>query len=177
MKRHILFFITVFASMIHAESRPNVGDINDYLAKLGPMTFSQGGGAFLPINVLSGMSQGKVSPIVQFYITNDMINKCAKDVMANGSPSQTEPYVSAKAKWDKAQCKMTKCYNQAYLTSLLPQMSSNTAYGGSSDAGQREANKNLGLVLAQAFQKQDKCTDGDDGMDPQLIAFFFSQSR
>ncbi len=176
MYRQIFFFLALLTSFVHAETRPG-GDITSYLQNLGPITFSQGGGAFLPMSVLSGMSSGKVSPIVQFYITNDMINKCAKDVLANGAPGQLEPYVSAHAKWEKAQCKMTKCYNQAYLTSLLPQMSSNTAYGGSADAGARESNKNLGLVLAQAFQKQDKCVDGDEGLDPQLIAFFLSQSQ
>ena len=176
MRRKLAILFFLLTGFLHAEQNSGL-DLSSFLSQNGPLSFSSGGTASLPAGILSGMSNGKVSPIIQFYITNDIINKCAKDVLAKGTPAMLDPYVAADFKWKAAQCKLEKCYQQAWLVSILPQLSSNEAYGGSSDPGQRDSSKNLGLVLGQVFQKKGDCVDGDDGIDPQLLAFFFSQSK
>lgn len=172
------FALTLFiGGQAKAEARPTAGNPLQYIGALGALTFGQSGGAFLPTSVLGAMKDGKVSGIMQFVLMSHMMNGCVVDAVKRGKPGQREPYVVANAKFTYGICRIKKCFQQGMLMALISGMSSNEAAGGG-DASDQSANREQGLIMAQAFQKDPSC-DGKDnqngGMDPMLLAMFMKQ--
>ena len=154
----------------HAESRP--GDVNpqQYIGSLGQLTFSQGGGAFLPGSVLQSMRSGQISPIMQFVLLTNMMNQSVKKSLSL-VPDIRHPYVVAKAKFDYGICVIKKAFEEGMVIAMLPKLSNNRDYGGYNDPAEQQANQQQALAMAQAFQKDASCSDGaDSGFDPMILS-------
>jgi len=164
-----IFGIAALVCASAAAERPDADNIYQYIAGLGPITFNKAGGAFLPLAVLNGLKQGKVSPIMLFVLSNNMMNKCVEDVV-KAVPDIRDPYTVAKAKFEYGVCRIKKCFQQGTLVLLLPQLSSNERAGGSSDEQDRSSAQQTGVMLAQAFKKDPGCDGASDGMDPMLLS-------
>lgn len=142
-------------------SKGETAEAQGWISQLGQVGFQPSGAAMLPPAVISSMREGDISPIMQFVLASHMMNSCVKDVTKPGAyPKRRDPYVVAKAKFDYGICRIKKCFQQAMLMLILPQMSSNERNGGSSDPGTQDSSQNLGMVMAQAFQKDKGCTGG-----------------
>lgn len=164
--------LSLFISTSARAERP--GDTNpySYIVNQGQIAFSQGGGAFLPISVLQGLQQGSLSPVMQFVLVNQVMNQCITKVLQQ-VPYRRDGFVIANKKFTQGFCKIRKCFDEAMLLEILPQMSQNANFGGSPDAQNRASAQQMGLVLAQSFQKDTGCTAGaDNGLDPSLLAAF-----
>lgn len=164
--------LSLFISLEARAERPGETNPYNYIVNQGQVAFSKGGGAFLPLSVLSGLKSGQISPVMQFVLVNQVMNQCIKKVLQE-VPYRRDPFVIANKKFTRGFCKIRKCFDEGMLLQILPQMSSNASYGGSADAQDRSGAQMMGFVLAQAFKKEDGCEQGsDNGLDPSLIAAF-----
>lgn len=154
-----LFLIGLAVCLFGSKQARAENDMYQWLMHLGPINFSQGGGAFLPTGILSAMRNGQMSPIMQFVTMNHTMNKCIESVLKKPYPPlERDPYLVAKKKFDYAICRIKKCWQNAMLISMLPLMS-----GGGGDAA-------MGPLLAQAFQKDKACDgSGGGGIDPNIL--------
>jgi hypothetical protein len=152
-------------------ARPADSGLLNYLQGLGPINFSQGGGAFLPLQVLTAMKEGDVSPLMQFVLVNHLMNSAVKEAQKL-VPGRRDPFTVASAKFQLGLCKIQKAFQQGMLMALLPALSDKDEYGGSSDPGVRAGSSQQGLMLSQAFQKNENCAGDDNGFDPMMLAMF-----
>ena len=158
-------------------ARPQSSDPASFISQLGPVLFSQGGGALLPLSVLSGVRNGRIPPMMQFVLMNHMMNSCVKDVIKH-HPQRRDPYVRAKAVFDEGLCRIKKCYQQAMVMGLLSGASDNPGNGGSANPARRQANQQQALLMLTAFQKDEGCSGGNEdggGFDPMMLMLLQQQ--
>ncbi len=155
-----------------AESRPSTNNVYGYINSFATPLFNRAGGVFLPLQVISALRQGNVSLISLFVLANNIMNKAVEQVLSQ-TPDIRDPYVVAKARFEWGICFLQKQFQQGTLILLLPQLSSNSRFGGSGDEQDRQAAQQQGAMLAQAFGKSGGCDgSGNNGLDPQLVAAF-----
>ncbi len=174
-KRKAIAFLILLSPFISLEAWGETS-ANDWIARLGNITFSTAGGVFLPSSVLQGLSQGKVSPIMQFVVANHTMNACIENV-AKYAPDRKDPFVVATAKFNSGVCRIKKCFQTQMLLLLLPALSDVPKYGGSTNGQSKSGNSALGVALAQGFQKDELCDKSGQGIDPALIGLFTAASR
>ena len=135
------------------------------IGDLAGTVFSQGGGAFLPPQVLLGLRNGQVSPIMQFVTMNQMLNQCVAETLSPRiAPNLRDPYLVAKKKFECGLCRIKKCWQNGMLIQMLPLLAEES--GDAEQAG----NEQLAALLATAFQKDAACDgSGGGGFDPNLI--------
>ncbi len=166
--KNFLIAMLLFLSLAaQAENRPTSGNPLQFISDLGPPAFSNAGGVFLPLSVVDGLKQGSVSPIMQFVLVQHTINSCTKNVLSK-TPGIRDPYTVALATFQWGVCFMTSCLKNVLLLQMIPLLSQN--YG---DATDQASAKQQGLVMAQAFQRQEGCgAQGDAGIDPAILQAF-----
>lgn len=160
-----LFFIMsllIFAAKLRAEANPT-----SYIANLGQVPVNNTGAAFIPPPVMGAMTDGKISPIMQFVLINHVLDSCIKATLQN-PPGRRTPYVAAKKQYDEGICKIQKCFQQGMVLGLIGQTSDKPKNGGSADPAERQSSANLGLMFAMTSQKED-CGGSGAGMDPNMI--------
>lgn len=162
---------TVELSASHGQQgRPQAGDFYQWLSNSGRVGFSPNGAVYLPQNVYSGFTRGRVSPIMQFAITNHMMTSCIQDLLKR-PPTRRSAYVRSKATFDSAVCRVTKCFQQALMLTFLSSLSENQRVGGSTDPQERGTSRSQALSFLTAFQKDEGCNagGGGDALDPMLL--------
>lgn len=166
MKKNIATLLIISSLTISFHAKCEEADFYIWLMRMSNITFSTGGGAFLPIGVLRAMQYGNISPIMQFVMMNHTMNECIKAILkAPFLPLQRDPYLVAKKKFDYGVCRIKKCWQNGMLIQMLPLMKSD--FGGSSQ---------MGMLLAQAFQRDEACDGGEGGgFDPILIGLLIGK--
>ncbi len=151
-------------------ARAETGEAYNWIGQLGQIAFTQGGAASLPGYVISSMRGGSISPIMQFVLVNSLMNKCIKDTYSF-YPRRRDPYQLASAKFQYGMCRINKCFQQAMLLLVLPQLSGRTQYGGQPA---QQSGGQIGAALAQSFQQQNGCGNNgnDKGISAQLLQAF-----
>lgn len=165
-----LLILVGFVLLPCAEVKAETGNAYNWISQLGRITFSQGGAAFLPGGVVSAVSQGSISPIMQFVLVNSMMNQCIKNTFPQ-YPRRRDPFPLAAAKFANGLCLIKKCFQQGMLLMILPQLSGASRYGGQSG---QQGGQQMGAVLAQAFTKKDDACGGgsDPGIAQALLSAF-----
>lgn len=174
MRRFLTLFFVLslfFAAPSFAEvqQRPSTDDIYSYIANVGTIVFTQGGGAFLPPQVLQGMRNGWVSPILQFVLVNNLMTQCVNSVLETQLTART-PFVIADAVFKRGHCQLNRCFRQGMLIQMLPQLSNVVSAGGSSDAQRREGSQQAATLLAQNLAQDPSCDGAQQGFDPLLLS-------
>jgi hypothetical protein len=155
------FFIT--AASLHAE------DPYSYIIGAGSPQFSAGGAVVVPPPVLGAMKNGQISPIMQFVLMNNTVSSCVKKVQKE-FPYRRDSFQTASAKFNAGYCKIRKCFDQAMMMAMLPELSKQPQAGGSGDPQDQQQSQMMGLVMSQAFSKEGSCKGGSASMDPTLLS-------
>ena len=171
MKKTI-FALCFVAATAEAETRPEATNPLSWIAQLGPIAFSQSGGAFLPLNVLQAMQQGNVSPIMQFVMGNSLMTQCVREVEKK-YPDRRDPYVVAAQKFQAGICRLQKCFQTVTLISLLPALQGAPATGDTSGGQTSGGSNEMAMTLMNSFKQQEGCDgSGDSGIDPAILMLF-----
>ena len=165
-KIFIIGLLLLVGVTARAEDRPVAPDPIGWISNLGPTTFNDAGGMFLPLSVLDGMRQGAIAPIQQFALSQHAINNCTKKALEE-TPDVRAPFVVATATFKWGVCLMSSCLKNILLLQLIPLMSNK--YSSDNGAGA----KMQGQALVSAFQQQEGCDGtGNSGLDPQMAQIF-----
>lgn len=164
-----LLFLGVGAFLLFGRSAraSDTAEAYQWITGMGSVQFSQPGGVFLPTSVLRSMRDGQISPIMQFVLMNHTMNQCISRVLKDPyAPLIRDPYLVAKQKFDYGICYIKKCWQSNMLISLLPMLSS----GYDQEYGQQQ----MGVLLAQAFQKDESCdgTSGNNSIDANIMTLY-----
>lgn len=142
-----------------------------WIASLGSIGFTQGGTAQLPDYVLQSLKQGSVSPVMQYVLLNNTMNQAIEQSLSQ-TPDARLPYTAALEKYNWGLCNLNKAFQTSMVLSLLPQTSSVSYNGGSSDAGVRAARQQQALMMAQALSDTKGCdsaNSNDSGFDVAIL--------
>lgn len=172
----IFLFFGALSALSRAE-RPTASTAQNFILQGQSPGFSPSGAAYLPSTVLQAMKAGQLSPVMQFALVNQMMNKCIADVVQK-YPARRDSYVTAKQKFDDGQCRIEKCYQQGVLLMMLPQLSTVSGAGGAADAQLRQAAAASALQFANAFKRSKACGasgGADGGIDPAYFTLFGSR--
>lgn len=161
MKKNITTLLIIASLTISFHAKCDDANFYEWLMRMSRITFSAGGGAFLPIDVLHAMRYGDISPIMQFVLMNHIMNECIEAILkAPFLPLQRDPYLVAKKKFDYGLCRIKKCWQNAMLIQMLPLMRSGSG-------------AQIAVVLANAFLEDEACDGGKGGgFDPNLIRYY-----
>lgn len=148
--------------------RPSATNPYSYIAGAGDMAFSTSGAAYLPSSVYKAQRDEKLSPMLQFVLANQMMTKCVEDVQKQ-HPGRRDPYVVAKQRYDYGTCRIKKCFQQGFLTMLLPDLTAKPSVASEGEDS-KKSGAQMAQVLATAFKKDGAC-DGSSGggIDPMLL--------
>lgn len=107
---------------------------------------------------------------MEFVLVDHVFNQCVINTYKT-IPARRDPFVVAAQKFAYGVCEIKKCFQNAMVMVLLPQMSCNPNVGGSQDPQQRQGAQQSALLLLQVFQKDPACdgSNGGNAIDPNLI--------
>ena len=170
--RALILGAFLLSLMLSSPARAESDLLNNFWGGINQINFNQSGASFIPLNVVQPMSNGDISPLLQYVALNKLLNKAIKDAMAK-TPAPRDPYVVAKQKWDFGICQLTQTYKTMQVMVMLPQMSNQKQNGGSNDVAIRQAALTQALALAQAMAGSKGCdpNSNDSGFDSQFLNF------
>ena len=146
------------------------GTCDSYIVDQPRIPVNNAGAIVLPSGILGCLTQGTVSPILQYTLFNHTLSQAIQKTL-DLTPDVRVPYVAAKEKFDWGICELTKSFQAALVLVLLPQLSQNRQNGGTQEPGACAAKQHQALAMAQAFQSTAACgNSSDEGFDPNIIA-------
>ncbi len=165
----LILIASLFSQNAHAE-RPSLNGMSpdQYIMQLGSPAFTQGGGMFLPEELLNSLRGGDTSMIMQYVLINNLMNKCAADVKRY-TPKQSDPFTVAQSKFKYAQCRLQSCQAQGMLVLALPLLSDVASAGGSAE--EASGNRAYAQALAQGLSGQQSCGGSGSAVDPALVNY------
>lgn len=150
-------------------SAPVPSSVQQYIRTLPDLQQSAGGALIVPPAVLGSARDGQLSSIMQLVIKAHLLSQCTKRVVA-AAPARRDPYVKAKAAYDRGLCQISQCFQQTMLIDYLMQMGQmnqlyDTAVAQQSrQAAQQQASQLIAKIKAQT------CGGSGSTIDPNLIA-------
>lgn len=155
--------------------------VNDWIASLGSIGFTQGGAAQIPTGVLQSLQNGSVSPVMQYVLLNSTLNQAIQQSLSQ-TPDARLPYTAALEKYNWGICNIQKSFQTNMLLVMLPKSSQVTQNGGSSSDQVRATYLAIALSMAQRYldpsHPENKGCDpnnsSDLGFDSNILQFLQS---
>lgn len=145
------------------------GTCQSYIEDQRSIPFNTAGAIILPPSILSCLTEGTVSPVLQFTLFNHILNQAVQKTV-DLTPNVRVPYVVAKKNFERGICQLTKIFQAAVVLVLLPQLSRNNQNGGSPDPAACRAKQQQALIMAQAFSNTAACgNSNEEGFDSNIL--------
>lgn len=158
--KNISYLVFIFSILVTLRAFAETS-VQSYIKSMPNVQVSDKGGVFLPPAVYKAMGSNQVSDVQQFALAQNIMNSCVRKVISAPFDQRT-PYVEAAKAFENGKCRISRCYQQAMLVSLLPMLVGNKAGGGSTQA-----------LMAQALQgsQSDTCAGSGPAFDSGLVNF------
>ncbi|MFM8312797.1 MAG: hypothetical protein ACKOA8_00770, partial [Deltaproteobacteria bacterium] len=80
--RALILGAFLLSLMLSSPARAESDPLNGFWGGINQINFNQSGASFIPLTVVQPMSNGDISPLLQYVALNKLLNKSIKEAMA-----------------------------------------------------------------------------------------------